>query len=225
VAEEKDQQSEKMESDRPAHRRHRRMIQQYLTVITGPSEILAGAVAKEPQLAAITRMNRRGRGPAAADLTSIFWPSRAGSRCSEGGRCQYADHRPANCIRSDARRALEIESVFKDETCFATVAPTIFATRSSIWRNSRDRHAARRQAHPGNRLGHSGRGLCDMHDDVQPATMPDRRQRQPETGIPSGMLDKVFNPFFTSKGRARHRPRPEHGLWIHQAVRRPHQDL
>jgi CheY-like chemotaxis protein len=41
---------------------------------------------------------------------------------------------------------------------------------------------------------------ADMHDDVQPGDYALIAVSDTGNGIPSGMLDKVFNPFFTSKG-------------------------
>ena len=38
------------------------------------------------------------------------------------------------------------------------------------------------------------------------------------TGMPPDVRQRAFEPFFTTKPRARHRPGPQHGLWLRQAV-------
>ncbi len=44
-------------------------------------------------------------------------------------------------------------------------------------------------------------------------------------GIPAAIRDKVFEPFFTTKELGKGTgPRIEHGLRLHQAIRRSHQD-
>ena len=45
-------------------------------------------------------------------------------------------------------------------------------------------------------------------------------------GMPPEVVKRAFEPFFTTKdGRQGDRPWPQHGLWLHQAVERPYQDL
>ena len=42
------------------------------------------------------------------------------------------------------------------------------------------------------------------------------------TGMPPEIIERVFEPFFTTKEVGQgHRPRPQHGLRLRQAVRRP----
>ncbi|MEJ0019059.1 MAG: ATP-binding protein [Acetobacteraceae bacterium] len=46
------------------------------------------------------------------------------------------------------------------------------------------------------------------------------------SGMTQDVLSKVFEPFFTHEGdRPGDRSRPVAGLWLHQAVRRPREDL
>jgi len=112
--------------------------------------------------------------------------------------------------------------VFKDETCFATVDPNHLATAIlNLALNSRDA-----MPQGGKLILETGSAYLDeAYADIcmttfHPATMPaDRRQRHRKRHS-SGMLDKVFNPFFTSKGPGKGTGLGlEHGLWIHQAVR------
>jgi PAS domain S-box-containing protein len=172
-----------------------------LTVITGTIEILADAVKGEPQLAAITRMidEAASRG---ADLTQHL--------------LAFARKQPlepkvtdVNTLIIDTAKLLqrtlgedvEIESVFEDETCPAIVDPNQLATAIlNLALNARD-------AMPdgGKLIIETGSVMLDdkyarMHSDVRPGRYAMVAVSDTGTGIPAAMLDKVFNPFFTSKG-------------------------
>ena len=150
-----------------------------LTVITGTIEILADAVKDEPQLAAITRMidEAAARG---ADLTQHLLAF---------ARKQPLQPREidvntliidtAKLLRPTLGEQIEIESVFEDEACLATVDPNQLDDRHPQSRAQRPRrHARRRQADPRDRLGLSRRKLC-QHARRRPARplRPDRGQR------------------------------------------------
>jgi signal transduction histidine kinase len=64
-----------------------------------------------------------------ADLTQhlLAFATQAAAR-TEGNRRQYADHRHRETAAANARRAVEIESVFEDEACPAIVDPNQLAT-------------------------------------------------------------------------------------------------
>ena len=172
-----------------------------LTVITGTIEILAEAVKGEPQLAAITRMidEAASRG---ADLTQHL--------------LAFARKQPlepkitdVNTLIIDTAKLLqrtlgehvEIESVFEDETCPAIVDPNQLATAIlNLALNARD-------AMPdgGKVIIETGFVILDdnyakMYSDVRPGRYAMIAVSDTGTGIPAAMLDKVFNPFFTSKG-------------------------
>ena len=172
-----------------------------LTVITGTIEILADAVKGEPQLAAITRMidEAASRG---ADLTQHL--------------LAFARKQPlepkitdVNTLIIDTAKLLqrtlgehvEIESVFEDEICPAIVDPNQLATAIlNLALNARD-------AMPdgGKLIIETGFVILDdnyarMHSDVRPGRYAMIAVSDTGTGIPAAMLDKVFNPFFTSKG-------------------------
>ena len=172
-----------------------------LTVITGTIEILADAVKGEPQLAAITRMidEAASRG---ADLTQHL--------------LAFARKQPlepkvtdVNTLIIDTAKLLqrtlgehvEIESVFEDETCPAIVDPNQLATAIlNLALNARD-------AMPdgGKLIIETGFVVLDenyarMHSDVRPGRYAMIAVSDTGTGIPAAVLDKVFNPFFTSKG-------------------------
>ncbi|MFG3597096.1 PAS domain S-box protein [Bradyrhizobium sp. RDI18] len=168
-----------------------------LTVITGTIEILADAVKGEPQLAAIDEAVSRG-----ADLTQHL--------------LAFARKQPlepkvtdVNTLIIDTAKLLqrtlgehvEIESVFEDETCAAIVDPNQLATAIlNLALNARD-------AMPdgGKLIIETGFVMLDdnyarMHSDVRPGRYAMIGVSDTGTGIPAAMLDKVFNPFFTSKG-------------------------
>jgi PAS domain S-box-containing protein len=172
-----------------------------LTVITGTIEILADAVAHEPQLAAITRMidEAAARG---ADLTQHLLAF---------ARKQPLQPRETdiNALISDTGRLLRptlgeqivIESAFADETCIANVDPNQLATALlNLALNARD-------AMPdgGKLILETGSAYLDdhyvsIHPDVRPGRYAMIAVSDTGTGIPAAILDKVFNPFFTSKG-------------------------
>jgi PAS domain S-box-containing protein len=172
-----------------------------LTVITGTIEILADAVKGEPQLAAITRMidEAASRG---ADLTQHLLAF---------ARKQPLEPRETdvNMLIIDTAKLLqrtlgehvEIESVFEDEACPAIVDPNQLATAIlNLALNARD-------AMPdgGKLIIETGSVLLDenyvkLHSDVRPGRYAMIAVSDTGTGIPAAILDKVFNPFFTSKG-------------------------
>jgi PAS domain S-box-containing protein len=172
-----------------------------LTVITGTIEILADAVKGEPQLAAITRMidEAASRG---ADLTQHLLAF---------ARKQPLEPRvtDVNTLIIDTAKLLqrtlgehvEIESVFNDEACPAIVDPNQLATAIlNLALNARD-------AMPdgGKLIIETGFVVLDdnyarTHSDVRPGRYAMIAVSDTGTGIPAADLDKVFNPFFTSKG-------------------------
>jgi PAS domain S-box-containing protein len=172
-----------------------------LTVITGTIEILAEAVEKEPQLAAITRMidDAAARG---ADLTQHLLAF---------ARKQPLQPREidvntliidtSKLLRPTLGEHIEIESVFEDEICVATVDPNQLATAIlNLSLNARDA-----MPHGGKLILETGSAFLDenyagIHGDVRPGRYALIAVSDTGTGIPAAILDKVFNPFFTSKG-------------------------
>jgi PAS domain S-box-containing protein len=172
-----------------------------LTVITGTIEILADAVKDEPQLAAIARMidEAASRG---ADLTQHL--------------LAFARKQPLEPRETDVNRLIidtakllqrtlgedvEIESVFEDETCPAVVDPNQLATALlNLALNARD-------AMPdgGKLVIETGLVVLDenytrINGDIRPGPYAMIGVSDTGTGIPAGIIDKVFDPFFTSKG-------------------------
>jgi PAS domain S-box-containing protein len=172
-----------------------------LTVITGTIEILTDAVKHEPQLAAIARMidEAASRG---ADLTQQLLAF---------ARKQPLEPREidVNALIIDTTKLLrrtlgeqvDIRSAFEDEACLAVVDPNRLANALlNLALNARD-------AMPqGGRLMIEtatvilDEGYIGMHDDVPPGPYAMIAVSDTGVGIAADMLDKVFDPFFTSKG-------------------------
>jgi PAS domain S-box-containing protein len=201
VAEERIRQSEKMEAIGQLTGGIAHDFNNILTVITGTIEILAGAVAKEPQLAAITKMidEAAARG---ADLTQhlLAFARRQPLQPREVDiNTLIID--TAKLLRPTLGEHIEIESAFKDETCFATVDPNQLATAIlNLALNSRDAMPQGGKLILETGSTYLDESYADMHDDVQPGHYALIAVSDTGNGIPSAMIDKVFNPFFTSKG-------------------------
>jgi CheY-like chemotaxis protein len=171
-----------------------------LTVITGTIEILADAVKHEPQLAAITRMidEAASRG---ADLTQhllAFARKQPLEPKETDVNTLIID--TAKLLQRTLGEHVEIESVFEDESCPAIVDPNQLATAIlNLALNARD-------AMPdgGKLIIETGSVVLDenyagTHTDVRPGRYAMIAVSDTGTGIPAADLDKVFNPFFTSK--------------------------
>ena len=171
-----------------------------LTVITGTIEILADAVEKEPQLAAITRMidDAAARG---ADLTQhLLAFARKQPLQPREVDINKLMIDTAKLLRPTLGEHIEIELVFEDEACVATVDPNQLATAIlNLSLNARD-------AMPdgGKLILETGSAFLDNTyagiNDVRPGRYVLIAVSDTGTGIPAAILDKVFNPFFTSKG-------------------------
>jgi PAS domain S-box-containing protein len=200
AAEERIRQSEKMEAVGQLTGGIAHDFNNILTVITGTIEILAQAVAKEPQLAAITKMidEAAARG---ADLTQHLLAF---------ARKQPLQPREidinalvidtAKLLRPTLGEHIEIESVFEDEACIAVVDPNHLATAIlNLALNARDA------------MPNGGKLILEtasVYLDETYANLHDIRSGRYSliavsdtgTGIPAGIIDRVFDPFFTSKG-------------------------
>jgi PAS domain S-box-containing protein len=201
AAEERIRQSEKMEAIGQLTGGIAHDFNNILTVITGTIEILASAVAKEPQLAAITRMidEAAERG---ADLTQhlLAFARRQPLQPREiDVNTLVID--TAKLLRPTLGEQIEIESAFEEEACLAHVDPNQLATAIiNLALNARD-------AMPdgGKLLLETGwadldENYASMYDDVRPGRYAMIAVSDSGSGIPAGIIDKVFNPFFTSKG-------------------------
>ena len=172
-----------------------------LTVITGTIEILAEAVEKEPQLAAITRMidEAASRG---ADLTQhlLAFARKQPLQPRETDVNELIID-TAKLLRPTLGEQIEIASVFEDEACMATVDPSQLATAIlNLALNSRDAMPNGGKLTLETSMAFLDESYVGMHGDVPPGRYALIAVSDTGTGIPAAILDKVFNPFFTSKG-------------------------
>ncbi len=198
-----------------------------LTVITGTIEILGEAVAEQPQLAAITRMidEAASRGAELTQHLLAFARKQPLQPRETDVNTLIID--TAKLLRPTLGEPIEIESVFEDEVCFATVDPNQLATAIlNLALNARD-------AMPGGGklIIETGSVVLDdnyarTNADVRPGRYAMIAVSDTGAGIPAAILDKVFDPFFTSKGPGKGTGLgTQHGLRLRQAIGRPHQDL
>ena len=172
-----------------------------LTVITGTIEILAEAVEKDPQLAAITRMidEAASRG---ADLTQhlLAFARKQPLQPRETDVNELIID-TAKLLRPTLGEQIEIESVFEDEACMATVDPSQLATAIlNLALNSRDAMPNGGKLILKTSMAFLDESYASMQGDVRPGRYALIAVSDTGTGIPAAILDKVFNPFFTSKG-------------------------
>ena len=201
AAEERIRQAEKMEAMGQLTGGIAHDFNNILTVITGTIEILADAVKEEPQLAAITQMidEAASRG---ADLTQhLLAFARKQPLEPKATDVNTLIIDTAKLLQRTLGEHVEIESVFDEETCPAIVDPNQLATAIlNLALNARD-------AMPdgGKLIIETGFVALDdnyanRHGDVRPGRYAMIAVSDTGTGIPAAILDKVFNPFFTSKG-------------------------
>jgi PAS domain S-box-containing protein len=201
AAEERLRQAEKMEAVGQLTGGIAHDFNNILTVITGTIEILSEAVAKEPQLAAITRMidDAAARG---ADLTQhllAFARKQPLQPRNTDVNTLLVD--TVKMLRPTLGEQINIETVFDDEACIAAVDPNQLTTAIiNLALNARDA-----MPEGGKLMLETGSAYLDenysgLHGDVQPGRYTLIAVSDSGTGIPAGMLDKVFDPFFTSKG-------------------------
>ncbi|MFK4511461.1 PAS domain S-box protein [Bradyrhizobium daqingense] len=171
-----------------------------LTVITGTIEILAEAVEKEPQLAAITKMidEAAGRGAELTQHLLAFARKQPLQPREIDINSLIVD--TAKLLRPTLGEQIQIESVFEDENCVAIVDPNQLTTAMlNLALNARD-------AMPGGGkliVETGGAYLDEVYasvNDVRPGHYVLIAVSDTGTGIPATMLPRVFDPFFTSKG-------------------------
>jgi PAS domain S-box-containing protein len=201
AAEDRIRQSEKMEAVGQLTGGVAHDFNNILTVITGTIEILADAVKGEPQLAAIARMidEAASRG---ADLTQhLLAFARKQPLEPRETDVNTLIIETAKLLQRTLGEHVEIESVFEDEACLAIVDPNQLATAIlNLALNARD-------AMPGGGklIIETGSVVLDenyakSHGDVRPGPYAMIAVSDTGAGIPAAILDKVFDPFFTSKG-------------------------
>jgi PAS domain S-box-containing protein len=171
-----------------------------LTVITGTIEILSEAVAKEPQLAAIAKMidEAAARG---ADLTHhllAFARKQPLQPREIDVNTLIVD--AAKLLRPTLGEQIQIETAFEDKSCVAIVDPNQLTTALiNLALNARDA-----MPNGGKLILETGMAYLDevyaSANDVRAGHYVLIAVSDTGTGIPASVLDRVFDPFFTSKG-------------------------
>jgi CheY-like chemotaxis protein len=107
----------------------------------------------------------------------------------------------AKLLRPTLGAHIEIESVFKDDPCSAIVDPNQLATAIiNLALNSRDAMPNGGKLILETGLAYLDEAYASINDDVRPGAYAMIAVSDTGYGIPSGILDRVFDPFFTSKG-------------------------
>ncbi|MEH2489936.1 PAS domain S-box protein [Bradyrhizobium sp. AZCC 2230] len=171
-----------------------------LTVITGTIEILAEAVAKDPGLAAITKMidEAAGRGAELTQHLLAFARKQPLQPREIDINSLIID--TAKLLRPTLGEQIQIESVFEDESCVAVVDPNQLTTAIlNLALNARDAMPS-----GGKLIVETGAAYLDEvyanANDVPPGHYVLIAVSDTGSGIPANMLARVFDPFFTSKG-------------------------
>lgn len=171
-----------------------------LTVITGTIEILAEAVADKPPLSAITRMidDAASRGAELTQHLLAFARKQPLQPREVDINTLIVD--TAKLLRPTLGEQIEIESVFDEDTCVANVDPNQLTTAVlNLALNARDA-----MPRGGKLILETGLAVLDDayagKNDVRPGRYAMIAVSDTGVGIPADMLDKVFDPFFTSKG-------------------------
>ncbi|WFU41369.1 PAS domain S-box protein [Bradyrhizobium sp. CB82] len=171
-----------------------------LTVITGTIEILAEAVQKEPQLAAITRMidEAAARGAELTQHLLAFARKQPLQPREIDINSLIVD--TAKLLRPTLGEHIQIESVFETESCVALVDPNQLTTALlNLALNARDA-----MSNGGKLILETGVAYLDDAyaniNDIRPGNYVLIAVSDTGAGIPAKLLDRVFDPFFTSKG-------------------------
>ncbi|MCP4739499.1 MAG: PAS domain S-box protein, partial [Bosea sp.] len=172
-----------------------------LTVITGTIEILAEAVADKPQLAAITRMidDAASRGAELTQHLLAFARKQPLQPRDVDVNALIID--TAKLLRPTLGEHIEIESVFESDICVAIVDPNQLATALlNLALNARDA-----MPNGGKLILETGLAVLDENyarnnEDVRAGRYVLIAISDTGVGIRPDILDKVFDPFFTSKG-------------------------
>ena len=200
AAEERIRQTEKMEAVGQLTGGIAHDFNNILTVITGTIEILADAVAKEPELVTIAKMidEAASRG---ADLTGhLLAFARKQPLQPRETDLNTLIIETVKLLRPTLGEQIEIESLFEDESCLATVDANQLATALlNLAINARDAMPDGGKLILETRSAVLDENYASLHSEVRPGRYALIAVSDTGTGIPAGILDKVFDPFFTSK--------------------------
>jgi CheY-like chemotaxis protein len=107
----------------------------------------------------------------------------------------------AKLLRPTLGEHIEIETALEDEACFATVDPNQLTTAIlNLALNARDAMSGGGKLVLETGSAYLDESYASAHSDVRPGRYVVIAVSDTGSGIPAVMLDKVFDPFFTSKG-------------------------
>lgn len=200
AAEERIRQTEKMEALGQFTGGIAHDFNNILTVITGTIEILTEAVAEDPSLLEITMMIDEAATRGAnltQDLLSFARKQPLEPRETDVNSLIIDT---ARLLRPTLGEHIEIESVFEEEVCLATVDPSQLSTALlNLAINARDAMPGGGKLIIETRSIRLDEAYASMHSEVQPGRYALIAVSDTGVGIPTAILDKVFDPFFTSK--------------------------
>jgi PAS domain S-box-containing protein len=200
AAEERIRQAEKMEAVGQLTGGIAHDFNNILTVITGTIEILADAVAKEPELAAIAKMIDEAASRGADLIQHLLAFARKQPLQPRETDLNTLIIETVKLLRPTLGEQIEIESVFEDEACLATVDANQLATALlNLAINARDAMPDGGKLTLETRSAVLDENYASVHSEVRPGRYALIAVSDTGTGIPAGILDKVFDPFFTSK--------------------------
>ena len=198
-----------------------------LTVITGTIEILAEAVADRPELLAIAKMidDAAARG---ADLTQrLLAVARKQPLQPREVDVNSLVTQAANLLRPTLGEQIEIHMMLAGDTSRALIDPSQLTNAVlNLALNARD-------AMPdGGKLTIETCNVildeeyASKNSDVTAGNYVLVAVTDSGHGIPAAILEQCVRTLLHHQGRRqRIRPRPQHGLWLRQAVQWTHQDL
>jgi PAS domain S-box-containing protein len=201
AAEERLRQAEKMEAIGQLTGGIAHDFNNILTVITGTIEILAAAVEKEPQLAAITRMidEAAARGAELTQHLLAFARKQPLQPRETDVNALIID--TAKLLRPTLGEQIEVESVLGDEATVAVVDPNQLTTAIlNLALNARDAMPGGGKLILETRSVDLDEDYARRNDEVRPGRYVMIAVSDTGCGIPTDHLDRVFDPFFTSKG-------------------------
>ena len=172
-----------------------------LTVITGTIGILEDAVVNEPQLAIITRMIDEAAARGAQLTRHLLAFARQQPLQPQETDVNRLIIDTARLLRPTLGARIEIDSVFAEEACFATVDPNQLVTAIlNLALNARDAMPDGGKLVIETSTAVLEEGLGGVDGDVLSGSYVRIAVSDTGSGIPAVIRDKVFDPFFTSKG-------------------------
>ena len=171
-----------------------------LTVITGTIEILANAVANEPELAAIATMVGEAAQRGAELTQRLLAFARKQPLHPRATDTNELVISTARLLRPTLGEQIEIESMLEEDAWLALVDPGQLTTAIvNLAVNARDAMPNGGKLTLETRNVHLDEAYAEANREVSPGAYAMVAVSDNGTGIPAAIRDKVFDPFFTTK--------------------------